>query len=110
MDKDLDITHKFKLTRDVCLLRLLTGVPPDRVGIYRLLKLGSTLIASEDDGFQIELSEPGQHKTSAIFGATCTTLPSNVAAAIAALVSIDKLVQGEYFTQCFTQMPTEPSL
>ena len=57
MDKGLDAAHKFKLTRDVSLLRLLTGVPPDRVGVYRLLKLGSTLQATGDGGFQVELSD-----------------------------------------------------
>ena len=93
--KDLDAATKFKLTRDVCLMRLLTGVPPDRVGVYRLLKLGSTLKATEDGGYQVELNEAGQHKTSAVFGATCTTLPTSVAAAIDALVSIDELVRGD---------------
>ena len=60
---------QLNLSRTACLLKLLTAMPPDRVGVYRLLQLGSSLKAN-DDGFQMDLSEPGAHKTAAIFGPT----------------------------------------
>ena len=86
---------KLELTRDACLLKLLTAMPPDRVGVFRLLKLGGTL-KQVDDSFQVDLSEPGAHKTAAIFGPTCTTVTAGVAERISQLIEADKLVGGEF--------------
>ena len=76
---------RLELTGDVCLLKVLTGLPPDRPGVYRLLKLGDTLASTEGGGYQLDLSKPGQHKTASVFGPACTTTPPSVAAAINAL-------------------------
>ena len=65
---------KLKLVRDVTVLRLLADQPPDRVGVTRKLKLGATLKRKDDGSYDLDLSEPGSHKTAAIFGATRTTL------------------------------------
>ena len=112
-------SRKLKLVRDVCLLRLLTGLPPDRVAVYRTLRMGGTLKATGDGAYQLDLSEPGIHKvsvrkrvplcphtphirvchmpqTSSKFGPTKTTVTESVAAAITTLVTLDKLVDGEY--------------
>eukprot|EP00966_Prymnesium_polylepis_P319733 7376165-Prymnesium_polylepis.1 len=56
-----------KLTRDVLVLRLLGDQPPDRVGVVRLLRLGHTLKMKADGSYVLDLSEPGCHKTAAIF-------------------------------------------
>jgi len=90
-----DASHRPKLVRDVCLLVLLTGLPPDRVGVYRRLQLGSTLKRTAN-GFQLDLSEPGLHKTAAIFGPSCTTVTAGVAHAVSALVTVDELTHGNY--------------
>ena len=87
---------RLELTGDVCLLKVLTGLPPDRPGVYRLLKLGDTLASTEGGGYQLDLSKPGQHKTASVFGPACTTTPPSVAAAINALVAVDNLHDGEY--------------
>ena len=85
-----------ELTRDACLLKLLTAMPPDRVGVFRLLMMGKTLKQVDGDGFQIDLSEPGAHKTAAVFGPTCSTVTAGVAERIAQLIDADHLVAGEY--------------
>jgi hypothetical protein len=90
-----DAAYALKLVRDVCLLVLLTGLPPDRVSVYRRLRLGDTL-KSTDDGYQIDLCEPGLHKTAAVFGPSCTTVTSRVARAIATLVTLDALADGDF--------------
>jgi hypothetical protein len=92
---------KLTLTRDVCLLRVLTGMPPDRVGVYRQLRLGGTL-KPVDGGYQLDLSLPGEHKTASFFGPACTTVTAAVANAIAALVAADKLQHGEYLFHAAT--------
>ena len=66
-----------KRTRDVLILRLLADQPPDRVGVVRTLKLGCSL-KKLDGGYQLDLSEPGSHKTSAAFGATKTTINASI--------------------------------
>ena len=86
---------QLNLSRTACLLKLLTAMPPDRVGVYRLLQLGSSLKAN-DDGFQMDLSEPGAHKTAAIFGPTRTTITPSVAERITHLIAADTLAVGEY--------------
>ena len=96
-----DSSTKLTLTRDVCLLRVLTGMPPDRVGVYRQLQIGGTL-KSVEDGYQLDLSLPGEHKTASVFGPACTTVTAAVAEAIAALVATDKLQDGEYLFHAAT--------
>ena len=63
---------------DATLLTWLTSVPPDRVGVSRLLRLGDTLKPTAT-GFDLDLSRPGQHKTSAAFGPTITAVPAPTA-------------------------------
>ena len=100
---------KLELTRDACLLKLLTAMPPDRVGVFRLLKFGGSL-KKVDDSFQIDLSEPGSHKTSAIFGPTCTTVTSGVAERISQLIESDTLLIGEFlFHDEDRRVPLAPS-
>ena len=45
----------------------------DRVGVWRLLRLGATL-KPNGDGFDLDLSAPGQHKTASVYGPTVTTI------------------------------------
>ena len=70
---------KLTFTRDVTVLRLLADQPPDRVGIVRSLKLGATLKRKADGSYELDLSEPGAHKTSAAFGPSCTTMNASIA-------------------------------
>ena len=68
---------------DATLLTWLTSVPPDRVGVSRLLRLGDTLKPTAT-GFDLDLSRLGQHKTSAAFGPTITAVPAPAAALLTA--------------------------
>ena len=70
--------EKLKLTRDVTVLRLLADQPPDRVGVVRSLKLGGTLKRKPDGQYELDLGEPGAHKTSAVFGATRTSVNDSI--------------------------------
>ena len=69
---------KLKLTRDVMVLRLLADQPPDRVGVVRTLRLGGSLKRKPDGSYELDLSEPGAHKTSAVFGATRTSINASI--------------------------------
>jgi hypothetical protein len=70
---------KLSLLHDVLVLRLLADQPPDRVGVTRQLRLGYTLKRKADGaGYELDLSEPGCHKTSAVFGATRTTINASI--------------------------------
>jgi hypothetical protein len=103
------VVMKLELTRDACLLKLLTAMPPDRVGVFRLLKLGGSL-KQVDGSFQIDLSEPGAHKTSAIFGPTCTTVTASVAERISQLIEADNLITNEFlFHEADRLAPLAPS-
>ena len=62
---DNDAQEQLALIRVCCLLVLLTALPPDRVGVYRRLRLGSTLKMLDGVSYQIDLSERGAHKTCA---------------------------------------------
>ena len=42
-DETTRAAERLSLMRDCCLLKLLTALPPDRVGVYRLLKMGGSL-------------------------------------------------------------------
>ena len=88
-------TKRLGLIRDACLLKLLTAMVPDRVGVYRLLKMGATL-KRVGDGFDVDLSAPDSHKTQAFFGPTCHSVTTGVAARLVQLVEADSLVSGEY--------------
>ena len=77
--KGRDAIFRLNLTRDVTLLYLLTISAPDRVGIVRTLRLSKTLVRTAGGGFLLDLSEPGLHKTSAIFGPSRTAIHSLVA-------------------------------
>jgi hypothetical protein len=71
--------EKLSILRDVLVLRLLADQPPDRVGVTRQLRLGYTLKRKTDGaGYELDLSEPGCHKTSAVFGATKTTINASL--------------------------------
>ena len=76
-------------------------MPPDRVGVYRQLQLGGTL-KSVEGGYQLDLSLPGEHKTASFFGPACTTVTAGVADANAALVTADKLQDGEFLFHAAT--------
>ena len=57
-------SEKISTARSCALLKLLTALPPDRVAVYRLLKLGGSLKAVGDDEhprYTIDLSERGAH-------------------------------------------------
>ena len=69
---------KFKGVRDVTVLRLLADQPPDRVGVTRTLQLGATLKRKDDGSFELDLSQPGLHKTAATFGATRTAITATI--------------------------------
>ena len=69
---------KLKGVRDVTVLRLLADQPPDRVGVTRTLQLGRTLKRKDDGSYELDLSQPGAHKTAAIFGATRTTINASI--------------------------------
>jgi integrase len=69
---------KLKGVRDVTVLRLLADQPPDRVGVTRTLQLGSTLKRKDDCSYELDLSQPGAHKTAAVFGATRTTINASI--------------------------------
>ena len=69
---------KLKGVRDVTVLRLLADQPPDRVGVTRTLQLGSTLKRKDDGSYELDLSQPGAHKTAAVFGATRTTINASI--------------------------------
>lgn len=69
---------KLKLIRDVTILRLLADQPPDRVGVVRTLRLGGSLKRKPDGSYELDLSEPGAHKTSAVFGATRTSINASI--------------------------------
>ena len=70
---------ELKLIRDVTILRLLADQPPDRVGVVRTLRLGGSLKRKPDgSSYELDLSEPGAHKISAVFGATRTSINASI--------------------------------
>ena len=48
-------------------------------GVVRTLKLGGTLKRKANGAYMLDLSEPGLHKTSSVFGATRTTINESIA-------------------------------
>ena len=75
---------------DAVLLSWLTSVPPDRVGVTRLLQLGVTL-KPNDARFDLDLSTPNAHKTAAVFGPTVTPVPDEVCTLLNTWVAAAKL-------------------
>ena len=61
-----DAGEKLVLVQTAALVRLFTSLPPDRVGVYRQLKLGESLKPLGEGSYQVDLSERGAHKTAAI--------------------------------------------
>ena len=87
--------NKLKLTRDVTVLRLIADQPPDRVGVVRTLKLGATL-KKLDGSYELDLSEPGLHKTSAVFGATRTSINASITPWLDRYIEMAGVPQGGY--------------
>ena len=87
---------RLALTRDVVLLTLLSHQPPDRVGVTRLLRMGHTLKRTGPVTFDLDLSDPGAHKTSAVFGASITSIPPSVSAWLAKWVELMDIPEGGY--------------
>lgn len=96
---------------DCALMTLLTYQPPDRVGIYRTLNLGASLLPTADGGYQLNVAEPGAHKTISVFGKTRTTMPRAVCQRISAYVEAANLQAGMYlfYTGNDASKPLVPS-
>ena len=62
----------------------------------RLLRLGHTCKRTGPRSFDLDLSEPGAHKTSAIFGPTVTTIPPGVSEWLATWVELAAIPEGGY--------------
>ena len=88
--------EKLKLTRDVTVLRLLADQPPDRVGVVRSLKLGGTLKRNPDGQYELDLSEPGAHKTSAVFGATRTSVNDSITPWLDRYIMLADIPEGSF--------------
>ena len=78
---------KRRLLQDLIILLFTTTQPPDRVGVVRLLRLGDTLKRT-DNGYDLDLSEPGCHKTSLIFGPTITSVAPSISAKISEYIAL----------------------
>ena len=87
---------KLTFTRDVMVLRLLADQPPDRVGIVRSLKLGTTLKRKPDGSYELDLREPGAHKTSAVFGPSCTTMNASITPCLDSYIELAQIPDGGY--------------
>jgi hypothetical protein len=90
-------TASLKLVRDVLILRLLADQPPDRVGVTRKLRLGFSLKRKVDGaGYELDLSEPGMHKTAAAFGATRTSISSSITPWLSRYIVMHAIPHGGY--------------
>ena len=78
------------------MLRLLADQPPDRVGVTRTLRLGHTLKMTPSGGYELDLSEPGLHKTSAVFGATKTSINSSLEPSLDSYIELFDIQPGGY--------------
>ena len=96
---------------DCALLTLLTYQPPDRVGVYRTLQLGTSLLPTVDGGYQLNVAESNAHKTASIFGMTRTTMPRAVSLRINAYAVKGNLQTGDYLFYAGTDAskPLAPS-
>ena len=70
--------------------------PPDRVGVVRTLKLGSTLKRQPDGSYELDLREPGAHKTAAVFGAKLTTVSASITPSLDRYIETAAIPQGGY--------------
>jgi hypothetical protein len=84
-----------QLTRDVALLMMLTYQPPDRVGITRTLQLSGSLKPTKE-GFVLDLSKPGMHKTAAVFGPSTTSVPVAIASQLRAHLTLSAVPEGGF--------------
>ena len=107
LGKDADPVKRQEITRDVALMMCLTAQAPDRVGVYRLLKLGATLKRDEDGGFQLDLSQPGDHKTIATFGPSITTVPASITLALKKHIALAAVPHSGYIFTA-SDNPFEP--
>ena len=106
-----DVKVKLALTRSVLLMRLHSDSPPDRVRVWRELKLGTTLRRCEDgSGYDLNLTAPGLHKSSAVFGPSCTQLHASVVPWLDAWIKLTGIADGEFvFTAKDGVKPHSPS-
>jgi hypothetical protein len=104
---DEGTAQKLKGARDVLVLTLLTTMPPDRVGVVRLLRLGTTLCRTTH-GWDLDLSMPGAHKTSAAFGPTRTALSAQAVKWINTYISMKNALPTPCTSFLFHQ-PGKPS-
>jgi len=86
---DADTPDAVRLERafDAALITWLSVLPPDRVAVARKLQLGGTLKVVGSNGageYALDLSTPDAHKTSLVFGPTCTSVPAVVGAQLGA--------------------------
>ena len=84
-----------RLTADVTTLRLLADQPPDRVGVTRLLKLGSSLKRLSDGSYELDVGEDS-HKTAHVFGATRTTINASIASWLDRYIELGSIPDGGY--------------
>ena len=99
--------NELQLIRSIVIMRLLGDQPPDRVGVLRTLQLGRTLVERIDDGYDLSLSEPEAHKTSAYFGPTKTTLNKSSAKWLQKYIELAGIGEGDFlFT--LTDKPSTP--
>lgn len=77
----------------------------------RQLRLGDTLKALDGGSYQIDLSQPSLHKTSAVFGPTRATVTPSVAVRVQALVDFESLETGDYLFHLHAdkRSPLKPS-
>jgi integrase len=64
--------------------------------VVRTLKLGSTLKRKPDGSYELDLSEPGAHKTSAVFGATRTTIPASITTWLNRFIQVEAIPPGGF--------------
>ena len=87
---------KLKGVRDVTVLRLLADQPPDRVGVTRTLQLGATLKRKDDGSYELDLSQPGAHKTAATFGATRTAINASITPWLDRYIKLANIQDGRF--------------
>ena len=102
------MAQRREAVRDVALMMCLTHQPPDRVGVCRLLKLGGTLKRTPAGGFELDLSEPGDHKTIAAFGPSLTTVPEAIAKALKAHLALSAVPESGGYVFSAPDDPFEP--
>ena len=69
---------------------------PTACAVIRELKLGTTLQRREDGGSDLNLTEPGLHKSSAVFGPSCTQLHSAVVPWLDTWIELTGVTEGGF--------------